>query len=46
MVSGIEAINVYGGSAYVDVKALFQARGLDIKRFDNLMMKKKNNRLK
>lgn len=40
--SGIEAINVYGGPAYVDIRTLFQARGLDIERFDNLMMEKKS----
>lgn len=39
---GIEAINFYGGPAYIDVKALFEARGLDLGRFDNLLMDKKS----
>jgi polyketide biosynthesis 3-hydroxy-3-methylglutaryl-CoA synthase-like enzyme PksG len=39
---GIEDINVYGGAAYVDVRAMFEARGLDLERFDNLMMQKKS----
>ncbi|MBN2532035.1 MAG: hydroxymethylglutaryl-CoA synthase family protein [Spirochaetales bacterium] len=39
---GIEAINLYGGPAYVDVKTLFEKRGLNLERFDNLMMKKKS----
>lgn len=38
---GIEAINAYVGSAYIDVRRLFEARGLDLERFDNLMMEKK-----
>ncbi|UCH94135.1 MAG: hydroxymethylglutaryl-CoA synthase family protein [Candidatus Aminicenantes bacterium] len=39
---GIEAINVYGGPAVLDVRTLFAARGLNIERFDNLMMEKKS----
>ncbi|NES76650.1 MULTISPECIES: hydroxymethylglutaryl-CoA synthase family protein [unclassified Okeania] len=38
---GIEALNVYGGSAKIDVRMLGQARQLDMTRFDNLMMKEK-----
>jgi len=38
---GIEALNVYGGSAKLDVRMLGQARQLDMTRFDNLMMKEK-----
>lgn len=39
---GIEAINIYGGPAYIDVKTLFEERGLDLERFSNLMMDKKS----
>ncbi len=35
---GIEALNLYGGSAFIDVKTLFEARELKLERFDNLMM--------
>lgn len=38
---GIEAINVYGGPTYLDVRTLFEARGLDLERFENLMMHRK-----
>ncbi|MEM7346572.1 MAG: hydroxymethylglutaryl-CoA synthase family protein [Chloroflexota bacterium] len=38
---GIEAINAYGGQTYLDIRTLFEARGLDLERFDNLMMDKK-----
>jgi polyketide biosynthesis 3-hydroxy-3-methylglutaryl-CoA synthase-like enzyme PksG len=38
---GIESINVYGGQTYMDVRTLFEARGLDLERFGNLMMEKK-----
>lgn len=38
---GIEAINIYGGSAFVDVRKLSIARGLDMERFDNLLIKRK-----
>lgn len=39
--AGIEAINVFGGSAYVDVEELAAYRGLDRTRFANLLMKQK-----
>lgn len=39
---GIESINVYGGRTFLDVRQLFEARGLDLARFDNLMMEKKS----
>lgn len=39
---GIEAMNVCIGHAALDVRTLFEARGLDLGRFDNLMMKKKS----
>lgn len=39
---GIEAINVYGGPAVMDVRTLFKERELDLARFDNLMMEKKS----
>lgn len=35
---GIEAINVYGGVAYLHVREIFEGRELDLERFDNLMM--------
>ena len=38
---GIEAINFFGGSAYIDVRELAEHRQLDIKRFENLLMKEK-----
>lgn len=42
MRAGIEAINVYAGSASLDVKDLAKARNLDNHRFENLMMKEKS----
>ena len=39
---GIEAINFYGGAACIDVRDIFEARDLNLDRFDNLMMKKKS----
>ena len=39
---GIEAINAYAGRAMLDVRRLFQARGLDAGRFGNLMMREKS----
>ncbi len=39
---GIEAINFYGGSAYLDVMQLAQHRQLDTARFENLLMKEKS----
>src|ERR1051325_6839596 len=42
---GIEAINVYAGRACLDIRQLFQARGLDMRRFGNLMMAQKSANL-
>ncbi len=39
---GIEALNIYGGAAQLDVRILAQTRNLDTSRFDNLMMKEKS----
>ncbi len=39
--AGIEAMNVFGGTAYLDVQELATHRKLDIQRFENLMMKEK-----
>ena len=38
---GIEAMNVFGGTAYLDVMRLAKHRQLDTSRFDNLLMKEK-----
>ena len=38
---GIEAMNVYGGGAYVDALELCAYRGLEPSRFENLMIKEK-----
>jgi len=38
---GIEAMNFYTSPTCLDVRTLFQARGLDLDRFDNLMMSRK-----
>mgnify|MGYP000956871747 CR=1 FL=1 len=38
---GIESMNVFGGSAYLDVMQLARHRQLDIARFENLLMKEK-----
>jgi len=38
---GIEAMNVFGGLAYLDVSELARHRKLDTARFDNLLMKQK-----
>jgi polyketide biosynthesis 3-hydroxy-3-methylglutaryl-CoA synthase-like enzyme PksG len=38
---GIEEINFYGGRAFLDIRSLFQARNLDMRRFDNLMINRK-----
>ncbi len=40
-VVGIEAINAFAGSAYVNVEKLARHRGLDMTRFTNLLMKEK-----
>ena len=39
--AGIEAMNVFGGSALIDVERLARHRGLDTSRFRNLLMHKK-----
>lgn len=39
---GIESINTYCGQTSLDIKTLFEARGLDLTRFDNLMMQQKS----
>jgi polyketide biosynthesis 3-hydroxy-3-methylglutaryl-CoA synthase-like enzyme PksG len=38
---GIEAMNVFGGTTYLDVMELARHRQLDTTRFDNLLMKEK-----
>jgi polyketide biosynthesis 3-hydroxy-3-methylglutaryl-CoA synthase-like enzyme PksG len=38
---GIEAMNVFGGTAYLDVEQLARHRKLDTTRFENLLMKEK-----
>ena len=38
---GIEAISFYGGRLSLDIRTLFEARGLDLRRFDNLMLHRK-----
>ncbi|MBN3725612.1 hydroxymethylglutaryl-CoA synthase family protein [Burkholderia sp. Ac-20379] len=38
---GIEALNIHGGMAYLDVRELCEHRGLDLPRFQNLLMKEK-----
>ncbi|WP_321342059.1 hydroxymethylglutaryl-CoA synthase [Breoghania sp.] len=38
---GIEAMNVFGGMAYLDVRELCDHRGLDMPRFENLLMQEK-----
>ncbi|MRN51856.1 hydroxymethylglutaryl-CoA synthase family protein [Paenibacillus monticola] len=39
---GIESINLYAGPAYIPVSTIFEARGLDMERFNNLMMDNKS----
>ncbi|MFH0345763.1 polyketide biosynthesis 3-hydroxy-3-methylglutaryl-ACP synthase PksG [Bacillus vallismortis] len=39
--AGIEAMNVFGGTAYLDVMELAKYRHLDTARFENLLMKEK-----
>jgi polyketide biosynthesis 3-hydroxy-3-methylglutaryl-CoA synthase-like enzyme PksG len=39
---GIESINAYVGKAFIDVRTLFEARGLDLERFPNLQMYRKS----
>lgn len=38
---GIESMNVFGGTTYIDVEELAQYRGLDTARFENLLMHEK-----
>lgn len=38
---GIEAMNFYGGTASLDVYELAKRRGLDMSRFENLLMKER-----
>jgi len=38
---GIEALNVFAGTAYLDVRKLAAHRKLDMTRFDNLLMREK-----
>ncbi len=38
---GIEALNVYPGRAFLDVRKLLHARELNVERFENLLMKSK-----
>jgi polyketide biosynthesis 3-hydroxy-3-methylglutaryl-CoA synthase-like enzyme PksG len=38
---GIESMNVFGGSAFLDVKELADYRKLDMTRFENLLMREK-----
>lgn len=39
---GIEAINLYAGHCYIDVKTIFERRNLSTDRFDNLMMQSRS----
>jgi polyketide biosynthesis 3-hydroxy-3-methylglutaryl-CoA synthase-like enzyme PksG len=39
---GIEAMNVFGGTTYLDVGKLAEHRRLDVSRFANLLMKEKS----
>jgi polyketide biosynthesis 3-hydroxy-3-methylglutaryl-CoA synthase-like enzyme PksG len=40
--AGIEAMNVFAGTSFLDVKKLAEHRNLDRRRFDNLLMKEKS----
>ncbi|AIQ47425.1 3-hydroxy-3-methylglutaryl-ACP synthase [Paenibacillus sp. FSL R7-0273] len=42
MRTGIESINFYGGPASISARSIFEGRGLDLSRFDNLMMDRKS----
>lgn len=42
MAVGIESINAYVGRASLGVRQLFEARGLEMQRFTNLMMERKS----
>jgi polyketide biosynthesis 3-hydroxy-3-methylglutaryl-CoA synthase-like enzyme PksG len=39
---GIEAMHAYLGPAYLDIRTLFERRGLNLERYDNLMMHQKS----
>ncbi len=39
---GIEAINAYSASTFISVREIFKGRGLNLDRFNNLMMKRKS----
>ena len=39
---GIDAVGVYAGRAMLDVSVLAMARGLDMTRFQNLLMRRKS----
>jgi polyketide biosynthesis 3-hydroxy-3-methylglutaryl-CoA synthase-like enzyme PksG len=39
---GIEAVNFYGGRTFLNINGLFEARNLDRRRFDNLMIRRKS----
>ncbi|MCG8915252.1 3-hydroxy-3-methylglutaryl-ACP synthase [Actinokineospora sp. PR83] len=41
VLAGIEAMNVFGGTAFLDVMGLVEHRGLDAARFANLLMRQK-----
>lgn len=41
MTVGIEALNIHGGAAFLDVRELCAHRGLDIPRFENLLIREK-----
>ncbi|MFC6082829.1 hydroxymethylglutaryl-CoA synthase family protein [Sphaerisporangium aureirubrum] len=42
MALGIESIGAYVGRAFLDVRGMFEARGLDMSRFANLMMERRS----
>ncbi|RCG27075.1 3-hydroxy-3-methylglutaryl-ACP synthase [Sphaerisporangium album] len=42
MALGIEAVGAYAGRAFLDVRGMFRARGLDLSRFANLMMEQRS----
>ncbi|AIQ12926.1 hydroxymethylglutaryl-CoA synthase family protein [Paenibacillus durus] len=39
---GIESINLYAGPSFIPVRTIFEERGLDLERFNNLMMVNKS----
>jgi polyketide biosynthesis 3-hydroxy-3-methylglutaryl-CoA synthase-like enzyme PksG len=42
MITGIERMGVYAGRACLDITELARSRGLDQRRFDNLLMRRKS----